>query len=91
MFFNKKGDHNRQKPDTVLPLYEATELRKQAPHEISFFIKPHHYTLKAATDSEREGWYMSIEKSMELGKGFQGERRIQRGLQDETGRAEYVQ
>lgn len=68
LFFNKKSDTDRTHPGTVLPLYEATDLHKSSPHEISFKIHGKEHTLKAANDAERDGWYMSLEKAMEMGK-----------------------
>lgn len=67
LFFNKKGDTNRKQPGHVLALYDATDLKKQNPHEITFKVGGHEHTLKAASDAERDGWYMSIEKAIEMG------------------------
>ncbi|KAK6395275.1 hypothetical protein LTR65_000745 [Meristemomyces frigidus] len=68
LFFNKKGETEQTRPHSVLPLYEATELKKVSPHEISFEIHGHKHTLKAANDAERDGWYISLERAIEMGK-----------------------
>ena len=67
LFFNKKGDTNRKQPGHVLALYEATDLKKQSTHEIAFKLSGHEHTLKAASEAERDGWYLSIEKAVEMG------------------------
>lgn len=68
LFFNKKGDLNHEHPSSILALYDATDLKKVSPHEIVFRLHGHQHTLKAANDIERDGWYLSIEKAVELGK-----------------------
>ncbi|KAI6816422.1 hypothetical protein KC332_g17207 [Hortaea werneckii] len=68
LFFNKKGETDRSRPQSVLPLYDASELKKASPHEITFDISGHKHTLKASSDAERDGWFMSIERAMEMGK-----------------------
>jgi hypothetical protein len=68
LFFNKKGEMDRTQPGGVIPLYEATDLKKAAPHEFAFEISGHKHSFKANNDAERDGWYQSIEKSIELGK-----------------------
>lgn len=68
LFFNKKGETERTRPHSVLPLYEATDLKKVSPHEVSFEINGHKHTLKAANDAERDGWYISLERAIEMGK-----------------------
>lgn len=68
LFFNKKGDTSRTSPASVLPMYDATNLHKPSPHEISFEIHSHKHTLKAANDTEAESWFQSLEKTVELGK-----------------------
>lgn len=52
----------------MLPLYEATDLKKASPHEFSFELHGHKHSFKAANDAERDGWFHSLEKAMELGK-----------------------
>ncbi|KAI7249168.1 hypothetical protein KC335_g17917, partial [Hortaea werneckii] len=59
LFFNKKGETDRSRPQSVLPLYDASELKKASPHEITFDISGHKHTLKASSDAERDGWFMS--------------------------------
>lgn len=68
LFFNKKGDTDRTHPAGVLPLYDATDLKKMSPHEFSFELHGHKHSFKAANDAERDGWYLALEKAMELGK-----------------------
>lgn len=68
LFFNKKGETDHSRPHSVLPLYDASELKKVSPHEITFDIHGHKHTLKASSDAERDGWYMSIERAIEIGK-----------------------
>lgn len=68
LFFNKKGESDRTQPAGVIPLYEATDLKKASPHEFTFEISGHKHSFKASNDAERDGWYQSIEKSIELGK-----------------------
>jgi len=48
-------------------------LKKQSPHEFAFKLNGHNHTFKAANDAERDGWYLSIEKSIELGKASKEE------------------
>jgi len=83
LYFNKKGDTNQEQPGSVLALYEASELKKQNPHEILFKIGTHEHTLKATSDAERDGWYMSIEKAMELGKASKDEVHESAGYKEE--------
>jgi hypothetical protein len=52
----------------VLALYDATDLKKSSPHEFSFELHGHKHQFKAANDAERDGWYLSLEKAIELGK-----------------------
>ncbi|CAK3953816.1 Hypothetical predicted protein [Lecanosticta acicola] len=73
LFFNKKGETERSHPADVLALYDATDLKKQSPHEFSLKINGHNHTFKAANDAERDGWYQSIEKAVELGKASKEE------------------
>ncbi len=68
LFFNKKGDTARKQPGHVLALYDASDLKKESPHEISFRLNGQEHVLKATSDNERDGWYMSLEKAIELGK-----------------------
>ncbi|KAF2722600.1 hypothetical protein K431DRAFT_293241 [Polychaeton citri CBS 116435] len=68
LFFNKKGDSDRSHPHDVLPLYDATEVTKVGSHEFAFHIAGHKHTFKAASETERDGWYISVEKAVELGK-----------------------
>lgn len=68
LFFNKKDDTDKTKPQGVLALYDATELKKASPHEITFELGGHKHTLKATSDAERDGWYMSLESAIEAGK-----------------------
>lgn len=73
LFLNKKGETNRKQPGHILALYDATDLKKPSAHEIAFKIGAHEHVLKAASDDERDGWYMSIEKAVELGKASKDE------------------
>ena len=68
LFFNKKGESDRTQPAGVIALYDATDLKKASPHEFTFEISGHKHSFKANSDAERDGWYQSIEKSIELGK-----------------------
>lgn len=68
LFFNKKGDLNQKHPSSVLALYDAIELKKESTNEIVFKLNGHSHTLKAASEAERDGWYLSIEKAIEIGK-----------------------
>jgi hypothetical protein len=68
LFFNKKGESDRTQPAGVIALYDATDLKKASPHEFTFEITGHKHSFKANSDAERDGWYQSIEKSIELGK-----------------------
>lgn len=83
LFFNKKGETERTRPHSVLPLYEATDLKKAATHEITFELSGHKHTLKAANDAERDGWYMSLERAMEMGKADKETVRASEGYQTE--------
>jgi hypothetical protein len=73
LFFNKKNDTDRSHPHDILALYEATDLKKESPHSFSLKIGTHSHTFKATSDAERDGWYMSIEKAIELGKASKEE------------------
>lgn len=73
LFFNKKNDTDRTHPHDILPLYEAAELKKESPHSFAFKIGTQTHTFKATSDAERDGWYQSIEKSIELGKASKEE------------------
>ena len=83
LYFNKKGNTIRKSPESVLALYDATDLRKQPPHDIAFKLHGSEHVLKASSDNERDGWYMSIEKSMELGKATKDEMRESEGYKTE--------
>ena len=83
LFFNKKGNSSRTSPDSVLPLYDASEVKKSSNHEITFKIAGHEHTLKAANDTERDGWYASIEKAAEVGKVLKSETRESEGYKAE--------
>jgi hypothetical protein len=82
LFFNKKGESKKQ-PSHVLALYDATDLKKQAPHEISFKLHNQEHVLKATSDAERDGWYMAIERAMETGKAIKEETRESEGYKAE--------
>lgn len=83
LFFNKKGEINRAHPHDILPLYDATELKKEHPHSFSFKINGKEHSFKATSDAERDGWYISIEKSIELGKASKQEVRDTAGYTEE--------
>ena len=68
LFFNKKGETNRARPQSVLPLYDATDLKKAHPHEITFKLHGHEHVLKASNDAEQEGWFISLQRAIEVGK-----------------------
>ena len=82
LFFNKKGESKKQ-PSHVLALYDATDLKKQSPHEISFKLNNEQHVLKANSDAERDGWYLAIEKSIETGKAIKDETRESEGYKAE--------
>lgn len=82
LFFNKKGE-SKQQPSHVLALYAATDLKKQAPHEISFKLNGEQHVLKANGDAERDGWFLAIETSMETGKALKEEIRESEGYKAE--------
>jgi hypothetical protein len=73
LFFNKKGDTDRTHPADILPLYEATDLKKEPTHQFAFKIGASTHTFKATSDAERDGWYLSIEKAIELAKASKEE------------------
>ncbi|SMQ46991.1 unnamed protein product [Zymoseptoria tritici ST99CH_3D7] len=83
LFFNKKGEINRAHPHDILPLYDATELKQEHPHSFSFKINGKEHSFKATSDAERDGWYISIEKSIELGKASKQEVRDTAGYTEE--------
>ena len=68
LFFNKKGETERTRPHSVLPLYDAADLKKAHPHEITFRLHGETHTLKASSDAERDGWFISLERAVEVGK-----------------------
>jgi hypothetical protein len=73
LFFNKKNETDRSHPHDILALYEATDLKKESPHSFAFKIGTHSHTFKATSDAERDGWYLSIEKAIEIGKASKDE------------------
>ena len=83
LFFNKKGETSKKQPGHVLALHDATDLKKQNPYEITFKLHGQEHTLKAASEHERDGWYMSIEKNMEMGKAVKDETRESEGYKSE--------
>ena len=83
LFFNKKGNTSRASPEGVLALYDAFDIKKSAAHDITFKIGGHEHTLKASTDTERDGWYESIKQSAEAGKALKGEIRESEGYKAE--------
>ena len=83
LFFNKKGDTTKKQPGHVLALYDATDLKKQNPSEITFKLNGQEHVLKATSDAERDGWYMSLEKSSEVGKANKDEIRESEGYKAE--------
>lgn len=83
LFFNKKGETERTQPAGVIALYDATELKKASPHEFTFEISGHKHSFKANNDAERDGWYQSIEKSIELGKASKESVRDSEGYKTE--------
>ena len=83
LFFNKKGDTSRKQPEHVLALYDATDLKKESPHEVAFKLNGQEHTLKATSDSERDGWYMSLENAIETGKAAKEEVRSSEGYKAE--------
>ncbi|QIX01611.1 hypothetical protein AMS68_007128 [Peltaster fructicola] len=68
LFFVKKGETDKTRPAGVLPLYEVTDLKKSGTHEFTFRLHNQNHTFKASDEAERDGWYHSIEKSVEHGK-----------------------
>lgn len=68
LFFSKKGEVTKTHPAGVLPLYDATDLKKTSPLEFVFRLHNQNHSFKASSAEERDGWYMSIEKSIEIGK-----------------------
>lgn len=83
LYFNKKGESDRTQPAGVIALYDATDLKKASPHEFSFEISGHKHSFKANSDVERDGWYQSIEKSIELGKATKESVRDSEGYKTE--------
>jgi hypothetical protein len=83
LFINKKGETERTRPADVLALYDATDLKKQSPHEFSLRINGAAHTFKATSDAERDGWYLAVEKSIELGKASKEEIRESEGYKAE--------
>lgn len=68
LFFNKKGESAKTHPAGVIPLYDASDLKKTAPHEFSFRLHGQQHSFKASSEAERNGWFSSIESAVELGK-----------------------
>lgn len=91
LFFNKKGDTARKQPGHVLALYDATDLKKESPHEISFKLNGQEHVLKATSDTERDGWYISIEKALEIGKASKEEIRESEGYKAEMEKLSMLQ
>lgn len=83
LFLNKKGETNRKQPGHVLPLYDATDIKKPSATEITFKLAGQDHTLKAATEAERDGWYTSIEKAVELGSASKTEIQESEGYKEE--------
>ncbi|KAM3418964.1 hypothetical protein BST61_g4921 [Cercospora zeina] len=83
LFFNKKGETNREHPADVLALYDASDLKKSAPHEFSFKLHGDNHTFKASNDAERDGWYLSIERAIEHAKASKEDIRASEGYKAE--------
>ena len=83
LFFVKKNETSKTHPAGVLALYDAEDLEKQSPHEFSFKLHGHKHQFKAANDAERDGWYLSIEKAIELGKASKESTRASEGYKAE--------
>ncbi|KAK3725145.1 hypothetical protein LTR37_000656 [Vermiconidia calcicola] len=83
LFFNKKGESNKKQPGHVLPMYDATDLRKESSSDIAFKLHGQELVLKATSDTERDGWYMSLEKAVEMGKAQKDEVRESEGYKSE--------
>ena len=63
LYFVKHAD-DKKHPQGVLNLSEATDLEKATGHEFSFKIHHHKHAFKAASDAERDAWFVAIEKAM---------------------------
>ncbi|KAK4888564.1 hypothetical protein LTR27_012572 [Elasticomyces elasticus] len=83
LFFNKKGETERTRPHSVLPLYDAADLKKSHPHEITFRLHGEQHTLKATSDAERDGWFISLERAVEVGKAEKETIRASEGYKTE--------
>ena len=83
LFFNKKGETSRKQPGHVIALYDVTDLKKQSPHEITFRLHGQEIVMKATSDNERDGWFMSIEKGVEIAKAQKEEIRESEGYKAE--------
>jgi hypothetical protein len=63
LYFVKHAD-DKKHPQGVLNLSEATDLEKATGHEFTFKIHHHKHAFKAASDAERDAWFVAIEKAM---------------------------
>jgi hypothetical protein len=63
LYFVKHADEKKH-PQGVLNLSEATDLEKATGHEFAFKIHHHKHAFKAASDAERDAWFVAIEQAM---------------------------
>ena len=63
--------------------YDAVDLKKSHPHEITFRLHGETHTLKAANDAERDGWFISLERAVEVGKAEKESIRASEGYKAE--------
>lgn len=83
LFFVKKNETAKTHPAGILALYDATDLKKTSPHEFAFRLHNQSHSFKASSDTERDGWYVSIEKAIEIGKATKETVRESEGYKSE--------
>lgn len=82
LLFLVKTEAEKNHPQDVLPLADATDVHKSAAQEFSFKIHGEKHTFKAANDAERNGWFVAIEEAVKEAKASKDGIRRSDGYQD---------
>jgi len=59
-----KTEAEKSHPQEIISLADVTDLVKNAHDEFSFKIHGEKHTFKATNDTERDAWYVAIEKAV---------------------------
>ena len=64
LLYMTKTEAEKSHPQEIISLADATDLVKNAHDEFSFKIHGEKHTFKATNDTERDAWYVAIEKAI---------------------------